>query len=214
MRKIVLLFGLLLALSLPAMAQDQPRFDVFGGYSYIRFNDHVSTSSGSLDFHSNLNGGSGSVAFYPSSRWGVVGDFGGYKISSLSGSAISAASGGTANSVDVSGTVFSYLFGPRIRFGSGGMTPFAQVLFGGAHAGEITTSNSAACGGSPPCTLTKSDNAFALTAGGGVDFKVSRHFAVRGQAEYLMTRFKDIGSSTGARIAQHNARISAGIVIR
>ncbi len=38
MRKIVLLCGLLLALSLPAMAQDLPRFDVFGGYSYV----HVS----------------------------------------------------------------------------------------------------------------------------------------------------------------------------
>jgi Outer membrane protein beta-barrel domain len=179
MRKIVLLCGLVLALSLSAMAQEQPRIDVFAGYSYIRFNAVGDT-------HANLNGGSGSVAFYPSRRWGVVGDFGGYKISTIT-------SGGVSASVDEH--IISYLFGPRIRFGGDKLTPFGQVLFGGAH---LSTT---------PATGT-SENVFAMTAGGGVDLKVARHFSVRGQAEYLMTKFTD-----GANNRQNNARISAGIVI-
>jgi len=213
MRKLVWLCGLFLALAVPAMAQDElPKFDVFGGYSYVRFNDHVGGGLG--DFHSNLNGGSGSVAFYPSEHFGVVADFGGYKISTLTGSAVTALAG--ANSIGVSSSAITYLFGPRVRFGHGGVTPFAQVLFGGAHVADITTNNSAACttiGATAPCTLTKSDNAFALTAGGGVDFKIARHFALRGQAEYLMTRFKEPNTTTATRESQNNARISVGIVI-
>ncbi len=200
MRKLVLLFGLLLALSLPAMAQDQPRFDVFGGYSYV----HVSFKDGSAgNITSNLNGGSGAAAFYPSKLFGVVADFGGYKVSSLKQAGAS---------LDVSGTVISYLFGPRVRFGSGGITPFAQVLFGGAHLGNITCSTTAT--GCPSSgTVATSENAFAMTAGGGVDVKVARHIAIRGQAEYLMTRFK-AASSTGSGETQNNVRVSAGVVFR
>ncbi len=203
MRKIVLLCGLLLALSLPAMAQDLPRFDVFGGYSYV----HFSIGSSGCNITSTLNGGSGAAAFYPSTHFGVVADFGGYKISTLKQGSTSLA---------VSGTTISYLFGPRVRYGAGAVTPFAQVLFGGAHNGDITTNVAAACApAAAPCTLTKSDNSFAMTAGGGVDVKVARHFSIRGQAEYLMTRFKQGGGGGGTATpgTQNNARISAGIVI-
>jgi len=198
MRKIVLLCGLLLALSLPAMAQDLPRFDAFGGYSYVRVSIPTSGTSGNIT--SNLNGGSGAVAFYPSRWWGVVGDFGGYKLGDLK-------QGSTTLPVD--GSVVTYLFGPRIRFGAEAFTPFAQVLFGGAHIGDVTTSDSAFCSpASPPCSVISSDSAFAMTVGGGVDIKVARHFAIRGQAEYLMTKFQD-----GVNDRQNNARISVGIVI-
>jgi len=197
MRKIALLCCAILALSLSAMAQDQPRIDAFAGYSYVRVNLQG-------DVHSNLNGGSGSVAFYPSRWWGVVGDFGGYKISTLT-------QAGASASVD--GSVVTYLFGPRIRFGGDKITPFAHALFGGAHLSDVTSSGSPLCPTSATCTVTSSDNAFATALGGGIDVKVSRHFSIRGQAEYLMTRFKDVTSSTGARATQNNARISAGVVI-
>ncbi len=187
MRKIVWLCGVILLLSVPAMAQDEPRFDLFGGYSYVRVNLEGDT-------HANLNGGSGAVAFYPSKHWGVVGDFGGYKLSH-------ATTAGTG--FDVDGSIFSYLFGPRIRFGGEKATPFVQALFGGAHASEFTS------GGS----TSPSENAFAMTLGGGLDVKVSQHFSFRGQAEYFLTRFTDITSSTGEKGTQNNARISVGIVI-
>jgi len=199
MRKLVWLCGLFLALAVPAMAQDElPKFDVFGGYSYVHFS--INGGSGG-QITSNLNGGSGAAAFYPNNWLGLVADFGGYKFSTLH-------QGST--SLGVSGTAITYLFGPRVRLGHGGVTPFGQILFGGAHAGNITCSTT-----NPNCPstgqVTKSDNSFALTAGGGADFKIARHFALRGQAEYLMTRFKQ--GSSGTAGSQNNARISVGIVI-
>jgi hypothetical protein len=148
------------------------------------------------DITSNLNGGSGAVAFYPNRWLGAVADFGGYKLSSLKQG---------SQSVDVSGTVFSYLFGPRVRFAAGKITPFAQVLFGGAHLGNISGS---ACGTS--CTLNSSESSFAMAAEGGVDIKASGHLSVRGQGGYLMTRFN---GGSGGSFTQNNARISVGAVI-
>src|SRR5712692_2478299 len=205
MRKLVWLLGVILLLSVPAMAQDLPKFDLFGGYSYVHAN-FGSGGSTSGNITANLNGGSGAVAFYPSKHFGFVGDFGGYKLGTLK-------QGST--SVSVSGSIITYLFGPRIRFGGEKATPFAQVLFGGAHLGDVTSSDSTVCGTTTPCTIISSRSAFAMTLGGGLDIHVSHHFGIRGQAEYLMTRFGTGGSSStsGTTETQNNARISVGIVI-
>jgi len=49
-----------------------------------------------------------------------------------------------------------------------------------------------------------------MTAGGGVDFRISEHFAIRPvQAEYFLTQFTD-----GANNRQNNFRYSAGIAFR
>ena len=90
--------------------------------------------------------------------------------------------------------IFSYLFGPRINLrGHGKVTPFAQALLGGARSIDNTPLN-----------------AFAMTAGGGVDFKISEHVAIRPvQAEYFLTKFTD-----GASSRQNSFRHSAGIVFR
>jgi hypothetical protein len=45
-----------------------------------------------------------------------------------------------------------------------------------------------------------------MTIGGGIDVKVARHLAIRGQAEYLLTRFADPTSSTGAKGTQNNVQ--------
>ena len=90
--------------------------------------------------------------------------------------------------------ILSYLFGPRINFRPHGrLTPFAHVLFGGGRT-----------------IVDSPQNAFAMSAGGGLDFKISEHFAVRPiQAEYFRTNFTD-----GARNRQNDFRYSAGIVFR
>jgi hypothetical protein len=49
-----------------------------------------------------------------------------------------------------------------------------------------------------------------MTAGGGVDVKVSKHFSIRPvQAEYFQTRIPD-----GLNNRQNNFRFGAGIVLR
>jgi len=49
-----------------------------------------------------------------------------------------------------------------------------------------------------------------MTAGGGIDLRVSRYLTVRPlQGEYFMTKFPD-----GANDRQNNFRFGAGIVLR
>lgn len=162
MRKVSWLAGLLLLLGVSAWPQDEPAGEFFAGYSYLRTN--VANTG------INANGGSASFAINPNRWLGLVADFGGYNGSGL--------------------TTVTYLFGPRFSYRSKSpVTPFAQVLVGGAHA-------------------TNAGNSFAMTVGGGLDLKADSHWSWRMvQAEYLMTRFND-----GINNQQNNARISTGIV--
>lgn len=186
MKRIVCLLGLVLLFGAAASAQDVPKAEGFLGYSYVR----VRPGSGISGL--NLNGGSGQFSYNATNSFSIVADFGGYKFNQTL-----TTPGGP---VTVNGNVFSYLFGPRYTYRGGRVEPFAQVLFGGARA------SAGALG------VSGSDTGFALTAGGGVDIKVSDHFAIRPvQAEYFLTRF---GSSLGATQSQHNFRYSGGVVFR
>ncbi len=177
MRKYVVLAGLILLVASSAMAQDTPKAEIAGTYTYVRINPGGGAPG------ENCHGGGGSIAGNFNSWFGVVGDFSGCKVTGL-GSGVSA-------------NAFTYLFGPKISYRSHGtITPYAQALFGGARA-SVDVSG----------VGSTTDNAFAMTVGGGVDLKVSPHVAIRlVQAEYLLTRF--------ASTSQHNARIQAGIVFR
>jgi hypothetical protein len=166
----VLVLLAMFAFALTAKAQDEtPKAELFAGYDYIRLNS-TSTSS-------NFNGGSGQFTYNPNNWLGAVGDLGGYYTRNGFGAGI-----------------FSYLFGPRTNLrGHGKVTPFAQVLFGGARS-----------------IVSSPQNVFAMTASGGVDYKISEHFAIRPvQAEYFLTKFTD-----GASNRQNNFRYSAGIVFQ
>ena len=125
----------------------------------------------------NSNGGSASFAINPERWLGFVADFGGYH--------------GSIDPVGV--TNFTYLFGPRFSYRSkSSVTPFAQVLLGGVHQ------SASAFGGSG------SQNAFAMTVGGGLDLRADSHWSWRMvQAEYLFTHLTN---------QQNNLRVSTGVV--
>jgi outer membrane immunogenic protein len=186
--KLRLLVSLLAFLSLSgaaAFAQDVPKVDIFAGYSYVRENPSTSGVSGF-----SLNGGSASVAYNATNWLSGVADFGGYHNGNILGT-------------NVNGTLSTYLFGPRVSYRHlGRITPFAQVLFGVAHAsGSLSGSTT---------TITSSDNAFAMSLGGGVDYKLNHRFSIRPiQVDYLLTRFSETGTGTQS---QNNLRVSTGIV--
>src|SRR5215467_2495500 len=92
MRKLVWLCGLLALISISAVAQDYPKVEVFGGYSYL----HTSVVGNGFNF----NGGSGSVAYNPNQWFGIVGDFGAYHNGAFG----------------VSTTDVTYLFGPKFTY--------------------------------------------------------------------------------------------------
>ncbi|HET8921415.1 MAG TPA: outer membrane beta-barrel protein [Candidatus Acidoferrum sp.] len=167
-----------------ARAQESaPKFDAFVGYSYLQANPGV---TGVDSFH--LHGGSASIAYNYKTWLSGVADFGGYNNGNVLGSG-------------QSGTISTYLFGPRVTYRHlRKITPFGQVLFGTAHAGAsgFGTANS--------------QNAFAMAAGGGVDYKLFDHFSIRPvQADYLLTRF---GVGTRGTQTQNNVRLSTGFVFR
>jgi opacity protein-like surface antigen len=181
-----------------------PRVEVFLGYSYLR----AVPSPAEGNRLGWLNGGSASIAFNFNRYLGLVADFGGLDDTQLLFSGTGANPSTTADS---SGTVFTYLFGPRLSFrGHDRLTPFGQVLFGGIHASQATLSSGCTGVG---CTLLPSESKFAMTAGGGLDVKVNHRLAIRIiQAEYLMTNFED--RTTGASATQNDMRLSSGIVFR
>ena len=179
---------------------DTPRVELFGGYSFWR---GVPFSDGNRIAW--MHGGSASVAYNLNNWLGLVFDFGGFRVTRSGPGGTPA--GGT---VSADGNVFTYLLGPRISFRHDRFTPFVQGLFGAASASQVTLS-----GCTVGCTSLSGDSTFAMTAGGGLDFKVSRHFAIRlAQAEYLMTRFPDPSSNTENRVTENNVRLSAGLVFR
>ena len=123
--------------------------------------------------------------------WALIGEVSSQRASNIDGTA-----------ADL--TLTSFLGGPRFTLSlRKRIVPFAQLLLGGAHAssGALTPAASGAAG---------SANSFAMTAGGGVDVKLSSHLSLRAfQMDYYLTRFDN-----GVNSEQNNFRISAGIVFR
>ena len=185
MRKLLILCGFILFVAGSALAQDQPKGEVAGNYTYIRIRPGVS-GAGDFDCH----GGGGSAAWNANSYLGVVGEFAGCKVTGL---------GSGAPSV----TTFTYLFGPRLTYRSHGrFEPFAEALFGG-------TRLSAGSGGG---FGSGSQNAFSFAIGGGADYKVTKSVAIRVvQFDYLYTKFDE---GPGLPQHQNNFRIQAGVVLR
>ena len=90
---------------------------------------------------------------------------------------------------------YTLLAGPRYNWRTGGVTPFAHALFGIQHIRAGFDDR------------TRSDTAFAMAFGGGLDVHAGEHMDVRVvQVDYLPTFFN------GTR--QDNIRASAGIKIK
>jgi outer membrane protein OmpA-like peptidoglycan-associated protein len=191
-----------------AQGDSTPKLELFLGYSYWRA---LPYSTGNRI--ESMNGGSTSLAYNFNSHLGLVGDFAGFKVDSLQFT-----NGGPgftpSRVVDAKSNVFTVMFGPRLSFRDHGrFTPFLQVLGGVAHADDVTLDGCTA----PiyACTPLLAQTVFTMTAGGGLDYRLNHRFALRlFQAEYLLTRFQNPTSATGADGWQSNMRLSTGIVFR
>ena len=115
-------------------------------------------------------------------------------------------------------TLANYLFGPRVSFKRGSRwVPYVQTLFGGATAWQsLPVPNAALLGGGvllpngAHLQFSRVTSGFAMTAGGGVDIRLSKHVYLRPiQAEYFLTRLKPIGDLS--LVNRNNFRYSAGV---
>jgi outer membrane protein OmpA-like peptidoglycan-associated protein len=200
-----------------------PAVDLFVGYSFVRFSTNSTvttvvtppappapTGPGAFVFGSvvpnaavittsnvketfNWHGLTGSLAGNINRWFSLVGDFGAYRIKDLPPS--------------ITGSAYTYLFGPQFSHRGQHWTPFVHALFGGATLADIQVSTTP----SPSAFFNRSfsANSFATALGGGVDVNFNKHIGVRlFQAEYLMTRFTD-----GNGNKQNNLRAAAGLVL-
>ncbi|HXA84554.1 MAG TPA: OmpA family protein [Candidatus Dormibacteraeota bacterium] len=165
-----------------------PAVDLFVGYSFVRF----STNAGAKETF-NWHGVTGALAGNVNRWFSLVADFGAYRIKDLPR--------------PVSGSAYTFLFGPQFSHRGEHWTPFIHTLFGAARLSDIQVSTVPS--GSAFFNRSFSQNSFATALGGGVDGNFNKHIGVRiFQVEYLMTKFTD-----GRDNKQNNLRASAGLVL-
>jgi len=207
--------GVLLLFGLSVYAQNT-KVEVFGEYSYLRFNPTLTYLK-----NRSFNGGGGGIQYNFSAHFGIKGEFMGY------GSTNFTIPAGTYNipalspnpivlgdPITTQGNMFTYLFGPVVRYPISKVTPFGELLFGGANSNAYGKQIKAICNGlscTPAATnVSGTQHPFTMGFGGGLDIKVSNHFSIRPiEIDYILTRFTNPLTSTNN---QNNFRYSAGAV--
>jgi opacity protein-like surface antigen len=181
----------------PVVLGQSNRIEIFGGYSLVT-GDFTGISN---DRNTHILNGWNASANFKANRWlGLDADFSGfypsYTYAGLGGLTVKARS-------------LSYLFGPQVSVPLPKIKPFVHFLVGGTHVGYPQPSGCP----QPLCTST-SDNSFTFAVGGGVDFVLTKHLALRGQVDVLHSRFSTSDNQLTYRYHETNARISTGIVFR
>jgi len=201
MFKWAFVIGLALGLCGTAEAQDLPRLDVFGGYSY------ASIDTNGLTSRQGANGWEASVSGNVSRWFAAEGDFSGYyKTYPLNDVDATGLGLGFLNG-NVAVHDFAFMGGPRVNYGP----LFVHGLFGFDRLTGHATGTSDEIG---PFDVTASQNSFAAAFGGGVQQRVAPHWALRASADYVLTRhniFRVVDPSAPA-FTQDNFRVSVGIV--
>jgi hypothetical protein len=188
MRKIVHFALAALLLTAAAAAQNLPAIDVFGGYSYFRFDQPTSTLTTFQQLQMNGWEFSASVGLFH--HFSVEGDLSGHTVGDCAGSGVNCSN-------------FSYMFGPRFTLGdrSSKITPFVHALVGQDRADLLGFNTS----------TTVSDTSVAFAAGGGVDVWIFRHVGLQfGPVDYVYTNHLSDNEGT----SQASFRASGGIAFR
>jgi len=204
-----LVLGMVLLFGSSAFAQDYPKVETSLAFMYIRTPtsftvpaDAPIAPGASFSESFNCAGGGGTLAYNVTSVVGLAMDMGGCKYFGDSIPALSS---------KLSGSDFTYMFGPRFTYrNSSKVRPFGLVNFGGNRL-SLSCDSGTSCSG-----VSYSKNAFALTAGGGFDVQLTKKLSWRViQAEYLYTRF---GNNCSLELCSNNNnqnsfRMKSGIVI-
>lgn len=208
MKKSLVLIAVGLMCTAAAVAQDVPKFELTGGYSYVNFHPGLSQITSQ-----NMNGGGGAFVYNLTNLIGIKADFMGYAVGS--GWTNKLINAGYPVTGSASGNMFTYMFGPQIKKHSGKFQPFGEALFGAAHSNGYATILRCISGNdSDSCNLKSgngNNNAFAMEYGGGLDYALTPHIQIRPvEVDYLYTNFS---SNHVAHIAnsQNSFKYFAGV---
>jgi hypothetical protein len=203
-------FGIVLWCGIAAFGQD--RLEVFGEYSYLRFNPTLGGLN-SRDF----NGGGGGVQLNFLKLFAVKAEFLGYGSTTWTttfNTRVIVPGFGTipAGTYTANGNMFTYLFGPVIHIPIPKVKPFGEVLFGGSNTnGYVNLENSIAANGGTFST-SQTQHPFTLAAGGGVDISISKRISIRPvEVDYILSRYSNPLTNTSN---QNNFRYCGGVVFK
>ena len=158
------------------------RIEIFGGYSY---------TSSNFAWTGNGENGWDAGAGVNANQWiGFKADFAQYRYS-------------YSDCCPDHSTTTTFLFGPQVSIPlprASRIRPFGEFLIGGAHIAYNVNSNN----------FFKQGTSFAWAGGGGLDFRLSNHFWLRGEGDYLHNHF--ITSDDQLHVSNSRARIVTGLV--
>jgi hypothetical protein len=208
MRKAILLFGLILAASFSAAAQDS-KYEIFAGYTFAHENSTDNVSS-------NANGGSLDGGFFPLAHLGLIANVGGGESRSFT-----APLAGVTTTYHASSASFHYLAGPRVRYNVSHVAVYFQVLGGGVTRSAVVDNTVADAYLVPgfgtvgaatiPYTFAPATTSWAVEPAVGVDFSLGKHWAIRlAQLGETLTNFPSV--RTGSSELQYTFTISSGVV--
>ena len=186
MKKLFALAALLAVSTIPALAQDMPSYEVGAGYVYRSWGIPPVNHPPS---RFSMNGFGGSFAAHVTEHFTVATDFDWTRHSE------------TGDSIDL----YTIQVGPRFYFaGHHKLAPFAEFLVGLAN----TRYNFSGEG-------SFEDSSFAWTAGGGADWKFSRHLSVRLiEADFEQTRTPNTVFPANSNDKDNNFKLKAGVVFQ
>jgi opacity protein-like surface antigen len=201
----------LLVTCIPAAAQSD--WQLFGGFSYGR----ADTSSELEPFgveKINAFGWGASITNYTSwARWfgATVEASGFYKHPSITIPAGYIEPGVPVTNETISNAIYATAYtvmgGPSFAYrGNPNIEPFVHFLFGGVNGDTSLTGKGEILAGT---YTSASDWVFGYGLGGGVDFKISKRLAVRGQADWIQSTFRDADIDR-----QSHIRVLGGLVLR
>lgn len=204
MSRFLIAFSCLVLFTSFAVAQNEPRFDIFAGYSLERVaicghvNGGCGVESGDLSPQQVYNGWAAAPTYHFNRSVEFTADFSGHYKSI----------GGTVGTASEHIARYGYMFGPTLPLFPGketNSTVFIHLLFGAVHQ---SVSFAGVASGSFSSTQ------FGMRPGGGWDINVSRHFKVRvAQVEYEYIRVPLSSVANGSSFT-NGFRYSAGIVLR
>ena len=176
--------------------------ETFLGYTLVRF------GSSTYEPAFTSNGGSGQFAYNFNKWFSGVADLGAVHNSHIYDS-------------HVDNTTTNFLFGPRLSFHYQRMRPYFQVLVGGVYYAASYRIEGSPLGPLPPpypvfsgesviARITRSETAFTMTAGGGLDIQINKYLSFRPIGlDFFLTRLdnlRTLGDNT-----QYNFRYTTGL---